>query len=150
MLTQNYNAKYKPVFSQMFTNVNNIWLQSISKTHVNTYKNTISCIKSSVFLFVCSPVKKLHSALLIQKKYTGCFTANSRTAEIQKHMELNNVKGIHGPVMTVVLWKVHYIMLNLLQHTVVQVLHPFSIINQQLAFNYYSNLIECWLLFVDL
>ena len=35
-----------------------------SKTHVSTYKTTISCLKSSVSLFVYRPVKMLHNAPL--------------------------------------------------------------------------------------
>ena len=55
--TQNWNSK-----PQIFTNVNNIWLQSTSKTHVSTYK--LFLVSRVVSLFVNRPVKKLHSAPL--------------------------------------------------------------------------------------
>ena len=48
----------------MFTKLNNIWLKNTSKNHIRNTNTTISCINSSVSLFVYRYVKKLHSAPL--------------------------------------------------------------------------------------
>ena len=61
----NPNSKYKPV---LFTNVNNIWLQSTSETHVSSYK---------LSLFVYRPVKKLHSASLMANCFNLLIKHNS-------------------------------------------------------------------------
>ena len=51
--------KIQACFSQLFTNVNNIWLQSTSKTHISTYKLLFLVSRNLVSLFVKSSIVHL-------------------------------------------------------------------------------------------